>query len=102
MKNNVIIAIAAAAVMFTACGKEFLTVEHPTQTPLEEYFTTTAHLQEALIAAYDPLEWFDWGNNEYNPLNIMSDIMADQIWVGGSDRSDNANWHRMMNYEAIP
>ena len=102
MKNNVIIAITAAAVMFTACGKEFLTVEHPTQTPLEEYFTTTAHLQEALIAAYDPLEWFDWGNNEYNPLNIMSDIMADQIWVGGSDRSDNANWHRMMNYEAIP
>lgn len=102
MKNSIIIAISAAAIMLSSCGKEFLTVEHPTESPLEEYFSTPEHLQEAVIAAYDPLEWFDWAADQYNPLNIMSDIMADQIWVGGSDRSDNAYWHLMMNYEAIP
>ena len=102
MNNKLFIALIAAAVMFTACGREFLTVEHPTESPLEEYFTTEEHLQEALIAAYDPLEWFDWNDSQYNPLNIMSDIMADQIWVGGSDRSDNKFWHLMMNYEALP
>ena len=40
--------------------------------------------------------------DEYNPVNIMSDIMADDLWVGGSDANDNANWHRMMNFEARP
>lgn len=102
MKNSIIIAFSAAALMLSSCGKEFLTVEHPTESPLEEYFSTPEHLQEAVIAAYDPLEWFDWAADQYNPLNIMSDIMADQLWVGGSDRSDNAYWHLMMNYEAIP
>jgi hypothetical protein len=32
----------------------------------------------------------------------MSDIMADDIWVGGADKSDNQFWHLMMNYEATP
>ena len=102
MKKIFVLALTAVAVLVSACGKDFLTVEHPTESPLEEYFTTPEHLQEAVIAAYDPLEWFDWGNGQYNPLNIMSDIMADQIWVGGSDRSDNKFWHLMMNFEALP
>ena len=102
MKKNTVLYIAIAALVVSACGKDFLTVEHPTESPLEEYFTTEEHLQEALVAAYDPLEWFDWAADQYNPLNIMSDIMADQIWVGGADRSDNAYWHLMMNYEALP
>lgn len=102
MKKTFVLAFTAAAVLVSACGKQFLTVEHPTESPLEEYFTTPEHLQEAVIAAYDPLEWFDWNDAQYTPLNIVSDIMADQIWVGGSDRSDNKFWHLMMNYEALP
>ena len=87
---------------FTACGDSFLTVESNDSKFLEDYFKTEEHLQEALIAAYDPLEWFDWAAGQYNPLNIMSDIMADQIWVGGESKTDNQFWHLMMNYEAIP
>jgi hypothetical protein len=102
MKKNLILTVAAALVLTTACTEKFLTVEHNSAMPLEEYFNTEGHLAEALVAAYDPLEWFDWCAGQYNPLNIMSDIMADQIWVGGADRSDNAYWHLMMNYEALP
>ena len=95
---------AVAALGFaTACTSDFLTVVHPTQEPLEEYFSTEEHVEQAVLAAYDPLGWFDWSSyGQYSPLNVMSDIMADQIWVGGSDRSDNAFWHLMMNYEALP
>lgn len=93
--------LTAAAVLTTACTSDFLTVDNPTATPIEEYFTTEAHLQEALIAAYDPLEWFDY-TGEYDPLNLMSDIMADQVWVGGENKTDNQFWHLMMNYEALP
>ena len=101
MRKLYIIAVSAIAALAVSCSSDFLTVESNSQTFLEDYFTTEPHLQEALIAAYDPLEWFDW-TNQYSPVNIMSDIMADQIWVGGSDKTDNAHWHLMMNYEAIP
>ena len=101
MRKLYIIAVSAIAALATSCSSDFLTVESNSQTFLEDYFTTEPHLQEALVAAYDPLEWFDW-TNQYSPVNIMSDIMADQIWVGGSDKTDNAHWHLMMNYEAVP
>ncbi|MBO4634187.1 MAG: RagB/SusD family nutrient uptake outer membrane protein [Bacteroidales bacterium] len=100
-KYMIAAAVAAFALASVSCTKAFLTVEHTSAVPLEEYFTTEPHLQEALIAAYDPLEWFDW-TNQYSPINIMSDIMADQIWVGGESKTDNAHWHLMMNYEALP
>ena len=102
MKKYTLIAALAALAFAPSCSSDFLTVENNGAMQLEEYFTTEAHLAEALVAAYDPLEWFDWAENQYNPLNIMSDIMADQIWVGGSDRTDNDYWHLMMNYEALP
>ena len=99
------IALMAAAVLATSCKESFLEVESPTQDFIDTYFTNDEHLQEAVVAAYDPLEWTDWGagpHTQYNPVNIMSDIMADQIWVGGADKTDNQFWHLMMNYEALP
>lgn len=90
------------AMVSTGCSDSFLDVESPTQQPIEEYFTTDAHIQEAVVAAYDPLHWPDWAMGEYNPLHLMSDIMADDLWIGGSDKNDNANWHLMMNFAARP
>lgn len=101
-KNITLIATAAALAFASSCTSKFLSVENTGAMQLEEYFTTQEHLTEALVAAYDPLQWFDWCEDQYNPLNIMSDIMADQIWVGGADRSDNQYWHLMMNFEALP
>lgn len=85
--NKIFSVIALGSVIFASCGDDFLTVENPTAQPIEEYFTTAEHLQEALVAAYAPLHWTDWSNGQYNPLPIMSDIMADQIWVGGESRT---------------
>ena len=96
--NKIFSVIALGSVIFASCGDDFLTVENPTAQPIEEYFTTADHLQEALVAAYAPLHWTDWSNNQYNPLPIMSDIMADQIWVGGESKTDNQFWHLMMNF----
>ncbi len=104
MKTNNILTIGllSTAVLFTGCKDSFLDITPPTADPIDEYFTTDAHVQEAVVAAYDPLEWPDWCLGEYNPVNVMSDIMADDIWVGGADKTDNAYWHLMANYEALP
>lgn len=53
MKTNKILAIgllAAATVLTTGCSDSFLEVENPTGEPLEDYYTTDEHIQEALIA----------------------------------------------------
>lgn len=94
--------LVASAMAMTGCSNSFLDIEDPTRTLIDEYMSTDEHIQEAVVAAYDPLHWPDWAMDEYNPVNIMSDIMADDLWVGGSDANDNANWHRMMNFEARP
>lgn len=94
--------MAALAVSATACGDDFLDVKSPTQESAEEYFSTREHVAEAVVAAYDPLQWTDWGIGEYAPYILMSDIMADDLWVGGSDANDNQNWHLMANYQATP
>ncbi len=97
-----IFGLAALAMSMTACGDDFLDVESPTQMPADEYFSTSDRLEEAVVAAYDPMHWTDWAMNEYNPYTLLSDIMADDLWVGGADKNDNANWHLMANYEATP
>lgn len=94
--------LMATAFLATGCSDSFLEVTSPTQEFIDTYYTTDAHIQEAVVAAYDPLHWTDWGMDEYNPVTLMSDIMADDLWIGGQDRTDNQAWHLMMNFEAIP
>ena len=93
---------AALALGLNSCGDDFLDVKSPTQTSADEYFSTKEHVDEAVIAAYDPLKWTDWGIGEYAPFTLLADIMADDLWVGGNDKTDNENWHRMFNYDADP
>ena len=66
----------------------------------KDYYTTDEHIQEALIAAYDPLHWPDWGLGQYNALNIDGELWASNFWVGGATKTDMQNWHMLFNYEA--
>ena len=88
--------------LFSGCADSFLEVDSKNEETIESYFTTDEHVQEAVVAAYDPLHWPDFSMGQYNPVNLMSDIMGDDLWVGGANRTDNQYWHLMMNYEALP
>ena len=102
MKTIKILAIgllSVATMLTTGCSDSFLEVENPTGEPLEDYYTTDEHIQEALIAAYDPIHWADWGLGQYNALNIDAEIMGDNFWVGGATKTDMQNWHMLFNYE---
>lgn len=102
MKTNKILTISliVAATLITGCKDSFLEVENPSGEPLEEYYTTDAHIQEALIAAYDPIHWADWGLGQYNALNIDAEVMGDNFWIGGQSTTDMQNWHMLFNFEA--
>ncbi len=94
--------MALAAMAMQSCSEDFLNVESPDKLYVDEFYKTQDRIFEDLVAAYDPLQWFDWAMGQYNPINVMSDIMGDQMWPGGASRSDNEFWHLMNNFEAIP
>lgn len=93
------VGVLASAFLLGSCSDDFLKVENPTGEPLEEYYTTDAHLQESVTAAYDPLHWPDWDGTAYNALNIDAEIMGDDFYPGGASISDNQHWHKLFNFE---
>jgi len=99
---NLTIAAAVASLALTACSDSFLEQEPGTKTTLEEYFSTANHVREALYAAYAPMRAYDWNGSQYCPLNINAEVMGDNFWPGGSDRTDIQYWHLMNNFEARP
>lgn len=101
-KSNIFILgiMSLATVGLTGCGEGFLDVESQTSDDVNEYYTTDEHIQEALTASYDPLHWADWGNGNYAPINLCSDIMSDDCYPGGGSASDMLNWQLMFNFKA--
>ena len=96
---SIIAGMSVAAFALTSCSEDFLEVTNPTGEPLEEYYTTDAHLNEALTSAYAPLHWPDWDGVAYNDLTVDAEILGDDFWVGGSSISDNQHWHKLFNFE---
>ena len=85
----------------SSCGTEWLEVLPNTQETIEVYYSTDAAIQEAVVAAYDPLHWFDYANN-YTAINLYSDMMTDQMYPGGNDVNDMSMWKAMFNFRINP
>ena len=81
MKKTIIALSSIAVMLFSSCGKDFITVTHNSSEPLDEYFINEDRMYQGLMAAYDPLQWFDYFY-QYDNLNLVSDIMADDIYCG--------------------
>lgn len=92
----------AFALSFGSCGENWLAVESHDKIYINEYYNSEARIYEALIAAYDPLQWFDWNGSQYNPIPLIYDIMADDVYPGGADMQDNRHYHLMFDYSAQP
>lgn len=86
--KKIYFAICAFAVMIlSSCGEDFVTAVHNSSEPQSEYYINEERMFQGLVAAYDPLKWFDYFY-EYDALNMVSDIMADDIYCGGSNEGD--------------
>ena len=87
----------------TSCKDDFLEVTSPTDTFIEEYYTTKTSLDEALVAAYAPLHWYDYGSTwQYNALNFISEFMSDDMYPNGSSNTDQPMLQLMFNYSCTP
>jgi len=104
MKKLIILSsIVISALSLNSCTDNFLTVQSASKLLADgTYYNTKAHLTEALVAAYDPLKWFDYSFGQYESLPFVSDVMSDDVMTGGSDQNDCLYLHKMSNYSALP
>jgi len=101
--KKIYLAISAAALMLvSACSTEFVSPQHNSSEPLDEYFNTEARMFESLVAAYDPLEWFDYAFGQYDALHLVNDIMADDMYAGGSNDGDQPILVKTHYYTLTP
>lgn len=85
----------------TSCGEDFLSVEPSSSIPTDDYYTTRSQMMEALTAAYDPLQWYDYFGG-WAPLALVYDCMSDDVYVGGGSTSDQAEIHLISQYKSDP
>ena len=104
MKNQyILMSVVAAGLSFSACSDDFLEVTSPTDTFIEEYYTTEKSIDEALVAAYAPLHWYDYGSSyQYCSLNFVADLLGDDLYPNGSSNTDQPFLQLMFNYSMTP
>ncbi|MEM7368385.1 MAG: RagB/SusD family nutrient uptake outer membrane protein [Bacteroidota bacterium] len=92
--------LLALCVMLSSCGKDFLELK-PRGTTLEtNFYQTQEELFEALVAAYDVLQW--GGTNGWTMKLGLLNAASDDCFAGGSDASDQPNWVAYDNFTLAP
>lgn len=101
--KNIFLAVPALAIAagMSSCGSDWLEILPNQDETLEVYYSTDAAIQEAVVAAYDPLHWFDYAN-QYTALNIYPEMLSDQCYVGGGDVNDGKETKALFNFIATP
>lgn len=92
-------AMAGMALSLSSCGDDFLSVDPASSLPIDGYYNTKAHVDEALTAAYAPMAWYD----QYNgicPLFLIADAQGDDIYVGGGNTNDQTEMHLASQYKS--
>lgn len=89
--------IAAMGTGLSSCGSDWLEITNNTQDTIEDYYTNRDNIFQAVVAAYDPMHWFDYANN-YSGLNIEPEVVSDQCYPGGGDVNDMSQYKHMFNF----
>lgn len=102
MKRIYLTLILLDCFVLTSCSSDFLDVTPTTEIPETEYFDDYESLMKGLMAAYAPMQWPDFVFGNYAPLQLVSDVMSDDVRVGGANETDIAYLHLMRKFSATP
>lgn len=101
-KNHIYILFSVAMLNLLSCTESFLEVK-PTSALMESnYYDSPERIETGLVAAYQPLLWNDYAFGGWAPLLFISDIMSDDVRVGGGGVDDQPSLHLMRNFSVTP
>jgi hypothetical protein len=94
MKKIIFIAFVAIPLIFSGCGKEFLTKENLYEKDLQNYYSDSTDVNEALTGGYSCLAIDNGGNHPILIANILSDDCfsgggTNDIQTIGTDKFEN-------------
>jgi hypothetical protein len=92
--HKIFIVVLTAAGLLFSCSKEFLEPEPVTSYFQDNFYVTDDQMFEALIAAYDPLQWAFY-DGLWIPIPMMGDIKSDNARAGGSNEGDQVGWQQI-------
>lgn len=95
MKKILLVAGLAGSLFFSSCSDSFITSTPSTELPGDEGYTPYS-IGKAMVAAYQPLQWFD----VWMPLPILAEAMGDDIRIGGGSVNDQKALHDISRYKA--
>lgn len=96
-----VVCLCLSAVL-NSCTDSFLNVDPTTEIPMDKYYDTTDKITKGLISAYGPLQWPDFVFGQYGPLPFVSDVMSDDVRVGGANANDIKFLSLMRSFSATP
>ncbi len=79
-----------------SCTKDFLEKEPLTDRVEENFYKTPDDAFQALVAVYDVLQWQTGGG--YHPNDLVSNILSDDAFCGGSGPGDRPGLNRMGRF----
>ena len=80
--------------LFSACTKDFLDVQPPTEV-MDDFYTSEANAESAIVGCYDPMAWD--GNHNSIPF-FFGDIIGRDGYKGGDVGGDQDWMDNLINF----
>jgi hypothetical protein len=97
MNKYIITIFLALLLLVSACSDDFLTMES-TDSALAGDTASEDDLLSYLASCYQLLLFDDYANYEFNSIILMSDLLSDDIYKGGSSSTDQEVLYEMSQY----
>ncbi len=103
MKKFIIYSLISTIVAWglASCSTDFLSEEPSSSLPIDGYYNTHSRIMESAVAAYDPMQWYDYFGG-WSPLSFMWDCQSDDVYVGGSNTTDQSQLHLISQFKSDP
>lgn len=75
-------------VLLSACSKDFLDLKPLDQEVSTSFYKTEEQAMQALVSIYDVLGYQETPGVSWAPFIVVSDILSDDAYAGGSDAND--------------
>jgi hypothetical protein len=88
----------AITLLFAGCKKEFLDRYPLDREVSSNFYQTEADAMQALCAVYDVLGYQESPGVSWAPFIVMSDILSDDAFAGGSDANDGMDENELNTF----
>ncbi len=90
-------AILSVIVLFSSCN-DFLDLKPLDQEVSSNFYQTEEDAMQALVAVYDVLTYQSTPGVSWAPFTIVSDILSDDSYAGGSDANDGMQQQELNTF----